>query len=287
MIETLTKPKAQASFEDCSVCGEKASPLKSRCSTCDAHIGYPNVKAAIQSSEEIALTSRYKSAFISAKAGSYTEKLKSFCEEVQKSKAVACMWLSQFDTLIAKSTILLPTFYKQISAGNRVADNDDDWEMLRRKVDPELFPYYEEEIHFAALSLDGFGVSLFGDCHVTLKEKLIFARTTAFEENSGTFYIKHNSKIPPGYRACWENRHFLAAAKYHSMIVERDVEEFPTVLISRPETPDSDFIELHIYGNINRATFEHVQFSQKRCKHERARIEISKNNLTDLGISFG
>ena len=64
---------------------------------------------------------------------------------------------------------LYASFYKQVGSGARLPENNE-WDLGRSAVDAQLFPYYHEEMTFAALSMDGRGPASFGRPTVSFSE---------------------------------------------------------------------------------------------------------------------
>lgn len=168
------------------------------------HVGYPNVRAARQPDEATALHDRYQAAEENAKAAGCEKVFRDFEQAVRRSKAVMCRELSEAQRVLLSDDKMFATFYELVRAGLRVPNADMD--QLRRRADVVLFPYYEEHIHFAALSLNGRGAWGWGICSLTLRDEHIEERATVLEENSVHFWRKHlktpDGDLPPGYRAC-------------------------------------------------------------------------------------
>ena len=82
------------------------------------------------------------------------------------------------------------TFYNLIGAGLRLPEGGK-WDILRGVVDSALFPNYKEDIRFAALSLNGVGLSNYGEYSIMLRTDLIAHRASVFEENS-ILFMKHH-----------------------------------------------------------------------------------------------
>ncbi len=269
----------------CKLCGTKIVINARNCSTCDGDVGYPNVRMAVAQDEKRALKQRLNIAESSAAAAGYTSKLHDFGEAIRNAKAIICTSFSNLDRISKKSQLFM-TFYHQIKADGRSPNDDDDFEMLRAKVDPVLFPYFYEKIHFAAISLNEFGIGTYGPCHITLKSNYIQNRTTVFEENSCLFYKKHDCRkaFPKGYRAIWEEKHLLAKAKLHSYLNANILPaQFTNILIAQT-TEDDDFIEAHIYGKIDAGTFESVKFTPSNSNYNKNQLQIIKNNLKAKGV---
>jgi|CXWL01.1.fsa_nt_gi ribosomal protein L40E len=284
-VESLAV-RAKIDSDVCDKCGTKIVISATNCSTCDSHVGYPNVRMAGTQDEKATLRQRVKLAESSAIASGYTDKLQSFGEAIKSAKAVICTHLSTLEKLSNNSQLLM-TFYHQMDAGGRTLNFDDQYEVLCNKVDEAMFPRFKAKIHFAVISLNELGINTYGPCHITLKSNYIQNRTTVFEENSCLFYKKHNCFLeePKGYRAIWEEKHLLAKAKLHSYLNANILPaQFTNILIQKAIDGEDDFIEAHIYGNVDINTFESVILMLPNNHHEKNQLQIIKNNLKAKGV---
>jgi hypothetical protein len=97
------------------------------------------------------------------------------------------------------------------------------------------------------LSLDGLGLSHYGDCALVLRESMIAHRASVFEENSSIFARRWGYEaLPPGYRAVWKNRGRVAVAKLADGIeVSSSEKDFPNLLLRCGAVPGEDhFVEV-------------------------------------------
>jgi|ERR1017187_257868 hypothetical protein len=174
------------------------------CAVCDADVGYPNVRAAQDSDEASALEGRVAEASRSCAARGCEAVLAQFQEAVQTSRAVLCRSLHQVMSLVSSDNEIYATFYAQINAQTRRPE-ETLVERERLIADNLLFPYFHQEIRFAALSPDGRGVRHYGACALTLSEVAIRHRATVFEKNSVEFCRERKlgmrKPVPLGFRA--------------------------------------------------------------------------------------
>jgi hypothetical protein len=227
------------------------------CPACLKELGYPNVRAAKELAEKTALDHRYKQALSAAGMGSYTDVLLRFQAALRSSQAVICRSISKTKDLVSNKNELYASFYELIGAGARRPEKTK-VERQRLVADDLLFPFYKNEIRFAALSLDGIGVTSYGICSMVLRDIAISDRTTVFEQNSLDFCISRSlgsdKPVPPGFRALWGDRELLGCAKLYSRLDDKtDDASFASILLS-----DGDFIEVHIYGSLHRASLERI-----------------------------
>ena len=160
------------------------------CVACQFDVGFPNVRAADTSEEREALQSRVDQAFVSARARKCEQVLEQFGDAVLRSQAVITRSLTLVQTLVSSDSGAHPSFYREVEAGMRVPE-DNEWDAARPAADQILFPYYAKHIKFAALSLDGRGLTHYGSYAIVLNEEMIAERATVFEENSLQFVKRH------------------------------------------------------------------------------------------------
>lgn len=168
----------------------------------------------------------------------------------------------------------------------------DEWDYRRRSADLALFPNFEEHITFAALSLDGVGLSNYGSCSIVLRNDMIAHRATVFEENSVTFTERHGvamkkGKVPHGYRAPWADRGKLCVAKLHQSIdATTRPDEYSRLLMRQGATSEEDqFVEAHIFGPWTARTIEHVSVSKRRKKADNISIKWLEREMKKFGVT--
>lgn len=191
-------------------------------------------------------------------------------EELRSSTAVISRWLSDVDRLISSEHNLLWTYHKQVQARVRVP-NDPRWDGPRRLAEAVIFPGYKEEIHFAALSLDGRGLPGYGEIVLVLRSSMIAHRATVFEANNVLFMERRDprfsqmSTLEPGYRAPWADRAKLCIVKLGARLrPSTSSTEFPSLLMrAGATTAEDDFVEVHVFGPISILTVEKVVLTRR------------------------
>lgn len=274
---------------DCKSCGRSVPDFARDCPFCQNDVGFPNVRAAMNSKEVAALEQRVNDAFISARARHCEPILVDFGRAVLSSQAVIARSLSTIQSLMSSDEALYVNFYQQVGSGSRLPA-DSNWDRGRLAVDGTLFPHYHDKVVFGALSLDGQGPHNYGPYCLVLREDMIKNRTSVFEENSFTFcQTKHKivvgDPIPPGYRAIWEGGDQIAMAKLHgSLDTETRTESYPGILLSQTKgkTPE-DFVEVHIYGPIHRAAVERITGPPPKSKADKAILRSIKRKAAEVG----
>lgn len=273
----------------CKDCGTNVPYASRECVGCGTDVGFPNVRAANRISETDALEERVRSARISAGARNCVGELEDFGRAVSASKAVLARSLPMLDSVVSNQQAAMVSYYKLTRSGARLPE-DNQFDENRARIDGTINPYgVHENIQYAALSLNGLGVSWYGDYSITLADKMISSRSTVFEENPFSFCDKHpippTGSVPPGYRAAWDKRGDLGMAKLHPRI-EPDMkpDEFADILMEQGvKNSDTDFIEVHIYGALHVRAFEKVILSGPVAKPDRLIWARVKRALKKLG----
>ena len=276
----------------CENC-EHLVPLHSKdCPYCYASVGFPNVRAANRPLEVEALGARYLNSQQELEERGELEVLEAFEKVVAtESSAVICR---TFADLIKglKPNELFTSFHNQVAAGARLAE-DNAYDSNREAVDALLFPQYSIKMNFAALSLNGVGVSYYGDYSVEVKSDAIESRATAFNENTFEFVkrksISATSSIPAGYKSSWSNRGRLAVAKLGKKLTSTiNHDDFQGILINEEEE-DADFIEVNIYGSISSSAIKSITYqgsNEQEFKMVKRSVDSFQENEHLIGVDL-
>ena len=253
----------------CPNCGTRLRAHEKDCPSCFSFCWFPNVRKSEELEESNALEGHYNSAVTTAAGRDRGSVFSAYESALTGSVAVVCRSLDQAKALLSSDSAVYTSFYKQRSSGARRPE-DTGIETQRQVTDARMFPSYHEEIQFAALSLDGKGVLSFGRCCLVLKSLAVARRTSVFWENAVDFCNRvcpdQTKPIPPGYRAQWQLRAKLAAAKAEPLLDRQaTLAEFSRILL------DGDrFVEVHIYGPFNRDSVERLLIPRPSGKADRA-----------------
>ncbi len=269
---------------DCPRCSAEIRGNERNCPSCACDVGYPNVRAAKEYEEKTALARRYEKALGNASRRGCGEVVADFLTAMKSSVAVFCRSPSKVKELVSSANELYATFYQLVGAGSRRLEGVK-MDLQRRIADSIMFPYYEREIRFATLSLDGTGAAAYGTCSVVLKDVAISERATVFEENSVLFCERLGlgvaKALPPGYRATWEDRGVLATGKLEPRIeATTTAAEFPGILVGRT---GQDFIEVHIFGSLDRRSIERIVATEPKTEADRILLaEIARHTVLEV-----
>ena len=217
--------------------------------------------------------------------------LDQFENAVRQSKAVICRRWGVVTKVSEHGDDLFKTYYRQLADEDRLPQ-DSYFDRARLAIDTTFFPYYHEDINFAALSLDGAGPASYGECSFVFREDVISHRTTVFEENTLAFCEKHTIRVgqtpPAGYRAVWADRHRLSAAKLRGKIDDQTKSDrFPGILLKQKgATGDEEFIEAHIYGKLDLTAVERFKAPQPKRKDDQVLAQRLKRKLRAAGAKI-
>lgn len=236
----------------CKKCDNNVPFHAKDCPYCCEFHGFPNVRAANQTTEIEALEQRYQNAL---NLGSQQVMDKFFNSVDTESHVVMCRAFCDTISLLNTDAVFQP-FHKMVAIGARIA-KDNKWDKIRGAVGSSLFPEYHTEINYGLLSLDSLGDSYYGGYSLTIDCLAIKDRTTFFESDSVQFYESHHLEAtepaPQGYRATWQNRAKLAISKLaHNLDSSKQDEDFPNIIFKRTTSNQDtgDYIEAHIYGGV-------------------------------------
>jgi hypothetical protein len=259
--------------DKCGKCGSVVSLRLRDCPVCNTPSGFPNVKVADSAQEVGALTTRYENAKASAKARGVTAEVLSFEVAVAtSSEAVMNRSLGALSTWINGQSELFYSFWHQVRYQGR-EPSETEWDKQRGAAEAAINPYYYEDLNFAALTLDGRGMSYYGPYSVILKSPVIEDRASVFDSNPFGFLKTHHvvfgQATPLGYRASWKQRGRLAVAKLQPAITPG--QNFADVLMEpRRSEADCDFVEVHVFGPIHRLGIERIVGPQPKKRADRA-----------------
>jgi hypothetical protein len=259
---------------------------RASCPHCGHPVDPPNVAAAGRKEEREALERRYAAGLDAAEKQGAAHTVARFGEAVAASSAVINKDLDRVLALSSSDDEVLASYGKLLDSGLRLEDTDP-LNAQRQTAERLLFPGYDREIIFAALSLDGRGPENYGQVTLVLREEMIVRRASVFEENCliwmrqrgpADFVEWHN--LPPGYRATWADRHKVAVAKLGGKLhagTTRD--EFATLLLRSGESTLLDtFVEVHIYGGLTIEAVESMTVQPTRAAH-RTMLDLLEERL--------
>lgn len=276
--------------DGCRKCGADV-PLSFReCPVCSTEAGFPNVRIAEQPAETNALEARYSEAMTSARARGISTELHAFEEAVGNSRAIMNRSLGALSDWLNGASELFISFHKQVEhLGRTPADTE--WDQQRQAAEAAINPYCYQELIFAALTLDGRGMTYYGPYSVTLRSITIEERATVFEQNPFLFNRIHHviaGQSPPlGYRATWPSRGRLAVAKLQSKIVAGAAGvAFAEILMEpRRNESDCDFVEAHIFGPVNRKGIERIVGPAPSNRPDRTVWKQVVRKAKELGVT--
>lgn len=276
---------------DCNDCDADIPDHVDRCVACGSDVGYPNVRAAQHPEELAALRRRVDIAETNAATRGHEHVVKEFRLAVRGSRAVMCCRLGILDNVVSSDNGLFSTYYQLVDAEARIPEHNA-YDEGRQAVDATLFPKYHEHIRFAALSLDGRGLTNYGPYSVAFRDQMIEKRASVFEGNSFLELQRQRvivgTPVPRGLRATWERRDDLAVAKLAAKLDgSTQPSDFPKVLLrTSADCSQDEFIEVHIYGPLHRRSIEKVRGRKPKRKQDRVLVENLRENLRQVKVEL-
>jgi hypothetical protein len=275
----------------CPACGHEIQQPAERCPHCGKPGYFWNVLAAEDVAERAALERRYQAAKRDAASRKAETQLQDFENATANSMAVIARSESEVLRLANSAKQLYSTYYQLIEAGIRLPEGDQ-WDVLRELADTVLFPGYKKEMRFAALSLDGVGLSNYGACSIVFRDEMIAHRASVFEENSALFMeqreikISRSPNLPKGYRATWDERARLCVAKLSGKIDSATRSgEYSGLLLKQGVTSEADeFVEAHIWGPMTVLTMERVIITDPKPRYRATIIRAIKAKLAKHNV---
>ena len=272
----------------CEYCNHEFQPYLGLCPHCARPGLYPNVHAAEEVTECEALENHYKQALDAAELRGAKADVARFEKRAEETKAVIARSIDETMRLATSDGDLYPTFEQRFHSGMTLLECDK-WYGPRIAAGAILFPGYAEHIRMGALSLNGLGLSRYGECSIVMREELIAHRSSVFRENSALFVERHGVKegaVPPGHRATWQSRSKLCVAKHAEQITPAVKDEaFADILLKDGPSGEEDvFIEVHIHGPMTRRTFERVIVRAPKRWQTRVIIKALREKLAQAGV---
>ncbi|MBF0608435.1 MAG: zinc ribbon domain-containing protein [Magnetococcales bacterium] len=247
----------------CPECGRDVTNNDINCPSCKTTLAPVNVREVLRDTEQNALQRRYDEALQTAKNNGTYDNAMTFEGHLKKSFAVINMKLEGLHSFITTKDDKYLPYARRVKAGE-MESLEPEKDIFRKKVDKMLFGVDGSDICYAAISIDGTGVKKYGTYTICLSDKEISTRTTLLEEDSFDFVKRHklteHSKIPPGYRSLWADRHKLAVAKLARKLRKSFTDsEYANILVVNAESKDSyDCVEVHIYDGFSNDAVEKV-----------------------------
>jgi hypothetical protein len=237
------------------------------CIACSSDIGFPNVRAAASLAETEALSERFQEARGAAGIRGAGNEFDALTRTVGTASHVVVAMTPLFArAMLTNRGQVFQNYETLVDAGVRApAEFAND--AHRRAVSGTLFGSYAHEIRYGVLSLDGRSLSNYGTVYAQLRDITVQDRVSFLAENSYSLLPKLGlgvgDAVPPGYRSDWEGRSSLVATKLEPRLAAGQSEEqwSAQLVVSGEGRSDDEFVEAHIYGDINAGTIEAIAFA--------------------------
>lgn len=269
---------------NCPRCNTAANENLRHCTTCQADLGFPNVRASRSPETSGALAKRFSDARQRAAARKVRDEFDQLVDVLRSSShVVVAMPAFAARGLFFDSRNLYSNYEALVGTPTRTpAPFADD--SARRAVSGKLFGSYAGEIHYGVLSLDARGLANYGCMFLRLRDIAVEDRTSFLNENSFIFLkdLRVTETIPPGFTSDWAHRCELGAAKLEPTLSSGStVREWSEELVKSGASRSIDScIEAHIYGPFDAAAVENVVTTNAGASHqEKADIGCIKDLL--------
>jgi hypothetical protein len=279
----------------CAFCTNLLPLSVESCPHCGQPSLFPNVAAASDPAEVQQLEYRYKSACDSARIRNCEQSVIEFEQGIASAELVMCRPLSCVEALASTDNEVLITYENRVKSGITIPRGDK-WDGLRAVAAAVFFRWDSSKVHFAALSLSGYGLDgTFGECSIILRPIMVSHRTSFFQENSALFvqYSRNQLsdiyEVPKGYRSAWQDRGRLCVAKLAILITETTPRtEYPSLLIAVNTRGEDDCVEGHVWGSLTVRSVEAIRI-RKWSKARRPRmseLRALRERLTAFGVTL-
>ena len=288
-----SKPRAKLvrkASRDCPNCTFEFPINHTGCPHCGMPSFFPNVDRANDPIEKEKLELRLKKVRKECTEKDCEDKLDSFIKECSKSQAVFGCRIGRLFREIGTETQVYETYHDLERLKLRCsAPPGLDWGKLRPQAETELLggDQHPDKIHYACLSLDGTGISSYGECVITLNEPMIAHRSTCFEGNTAVIYSEHKSF--EDFVTCeWAVRGDLCGAVLGKKLNKvTQLADFQGILVEDGASPLDDlFIEVHVFGSMTGRTFQKVSIdSSKHSKNDKIYAGVVKEKFDKANVT--
>lgn len=285
MHTSAHKQSANPNDIKCKRCTNVFDLTLLNCPHCGDGTYYPNVNMAKRDIETSKLDERYASALELCSRNGIENIGVNFMDACSKSDAVVACKIDRVFELATKNWLAYATY--QDAEARKIRSqvpSDFDWDILRPNAEMELIrtKEFSGKIIYACLSLDGRGLSSYGNCFLAFDSQMIDNRASCFEGNSAILF-KQNGNFDVTLRSTWEDRGKLCFAVYAtSLSNSTTINEFGEIIIKNEEEElSADFIEVHIMGNVSINSFTSIAVNTNDISDlERIQLDHIQSNCT-------
>ncbi|WCS23890.1 zinc ribbon domain-containing protein [Methylobacterium sp. NMS14P] len=248
--------------EDCPECGATLRWDAHTCISCGAVPAPPNVRFAERAIEAAALSLSWARALELASSNKATAEVERLDHLAKHSKMVINRKLRALSEWINSDDELYVNFYKLRERGLEYEDNV--YNRQRVSAENTISPNFFDQLVVGALTIDGRGMTYYGEYTILIRQDRIASRASVFWENPFIFNKNHSiisGEDPPvGYRAPWGERNKIVVAKLAGDVKPGDGDAALAALVMGPDraAKDCDFVEVHVHKHIHANEIEAV-----------------------------
>lgn len=273
--------------DSCPNCAREIGLEDRLCTYCHSDARPPNVRFAMRAGEAKALAANERKAVNAAKKKGVLKEIDALRQRAGDSKLVINRKFRALEAWLASENELYVNFYKLKELGVKMID--DQFNRQRISAENTISPGFFRQLVVGALTIDGEGMSYYGDWTVIIRDDAIRARASVFWDNPFTFNkekkIISGEDPPEGYRAPWEARADLAVAKLGGQLGTDGNGAPLESLFMGPDRTHADcrFIEVHIHGDIHADAIESVTPPKRMSPTDRTEWKVLRAVLSSKG----
>jgi hypothetical protein len=233
---------------------------------------------------------RYQAALSDARKQTCEAEAIRFQACCKNSAAVFACGIERLHREVAAGTEIFET-YRDLERLRLIASPQGkyNWTKLRPQAEIELLGSAEhlDKIHYACLSLDGSGLTRYGDCFVQLAERMIAHRASCFGGNTSLVFANSHD-FSSILRSDWADRHRMCVASFcHLLAPGIEESQFPGILVAMgTQVEDDRFIEVHVFGAMTARSFESVRVQEKtRTRKEHVLLKAVTEKLAKVKVT--
>ena len=271
----------------CPNCGSQVDFPQTNCRSCHHFVGYPNVRRAE------AMHAPLNQHYVAAKADADIRGVTVRVGQLEALLEHSVVTINTSAKVLASMALDHPyrSYYRAYDEGLRsIAEAK--YHGDRAAVDAKVHTGYERHILNAALSPDGSGLINYGEITLQLREISVRDRASVLRENAFDFYERYglggrSSEEESGWRSTWPERARLGVAHLAPGITPAiSLAGLPALVLTVGVARSDDrYMEVHIYGELNKEALEKVTLAKPLTEpEERDNWDFARQKLSLIGV---
>ncbi|MDV6333240.1 hypothetical protein [Asticcacaulis sp. 201] len=279
----------------CEKCSSTVLPGERLCGTCLDDPTPPNVRLAV--AEREALTRRWSSTAYRKTRQERKFALEEFTAAVKSGSAIISKQPEEMLAYVFDDLPLLQRFKVSPFSAESMR-HETRAQKVKTEADNKVYPGLSYKITSAVLSLTDEGLPVFGSYHLKIDETVLTDRATVLEygtvrlfqqpeEDDVEDWREQNWSATTGRVAFWAHVHVLASAKLHSKLkATHTAADFRRIVLSEGMAfLETDYLEIHIYGDVERESIRSVKPPAHISEADRPYITLINGWLSHFELS--